>query len=390
MPLTRTLETAQGSAAHVRCGRLRAFSKQEGIGLKKRILTLCVMTAVFIGAAGCSSGESAADEKQNPEETVLYLDGDAVTEDEYALLAAEYRNQVTMQYPTDQVNADDFWQTEIGGETPLSQLEELVLEQLKYNYAVKHLAVESGVTENYTYAGLQKKQESENKERSEQLEDDETVYGLTSYDASAYYNYWYSNLETQWKNSWIPENADIRESECRDYYEEHEDIYTYDTGVTVIYAELPYDSESEHGEMQNTALSLSRALETVDDITKIEDAFPEIEFEELELNDFDTREGMSGVYALRWEKASGLKEGQVAAPYEDNGAVCVMKCIRRTENGRLEFDDVKSRIERMFQVQAADQCISETKENIKVENGNISAEAVLLRTVHNQQADGGV
>lgn len=351
--------------------------------MKKRVLILCMMTAVFIGAAGCSSGEPAANEKENPDETVLYLDGDAVTEDEYALMAAEYRNQVTMQYTTDEVNADDFWQTEIDGETPLSQLEEIILDHLKYNYAVKHLAVEADVTEDYTYAQLQENREGENQERSGQLEDDETVYGLTSYDDSSYYSYWYSNLETQWKNSWIPENAGVTEADCRDYYDGHADEYTYDTGVTVIYAELPYDSESEQGEMQNTALSLSRALETLDDIAEIEEAFPEIKFEELKLNDYDTQEGMSGAYALRWEKASQMEEGQVTAPYEDNGAVCVMKCIERTENGKLEFDEVKSRIERMLQVEAADQCISETAEKMEVEKGGISAESIILNTISN-------
>ena len=111
------------------------------------------MTAVFIGIlSGCSTGGTAETEKQDPEETVLYLDGDAVTEDEYSLLAAQYRNQVTMQYTTEQVNAADFWQTEIDGETPCSQLEELILDQLKVNYAVKHLAIEADVTEDYTYA----------------------------------------------------------------------------------------------------------------------------------------------------------------------------------------------------------------------------------------------
>ena len=352
--------------------------------MKKRVLTLCIATAVLIGAAaGCSSGGTASDEKHNPDETVLYLDGDAVTEDEYALLASEYKNQVTMKYSTDQVNTDDFWQTEIDGETPVRQLEKLILDRLKYNYAVKHLALEADVIEDYTYAELRQKQESENNERAEQIEDDETVYGLTSYDASAYYSYWYSNLETQWKNSWIPENAHVTESDCRDYYEDHAGGYTYNTGVTVIYAELPYASESEYGEMQNTALSLSRALETTDNIKDIEAAFPEIEFEELELNDFDTQEGMSGVYALRWEKASQLEEGQVTVPYEDNGAVCVMKCISRTENGKLGFDGLSRQIERMLQVQAADQCINKTEEQMKVEKGGISVESVILKTVSN-------
>lgn len=340
------------------------------------------MTAVFIGIlSGCSTGGTAETEKQDPEETVLYLDGDAVTEDEYSLLAAQYRNQVTMQYTTEQVNAADFWQTEIDGETPCSQLEELILDQLKVNYAVKHLAIEADVTEDYTYAQLQENREGENQERSGQLEDDETVYGLTEYDDSTYYSYWYSNLETQWKNSWISENADVTEADCRNYYEEHMEEYTYHTGVTVIYAELPYDSETERGKMQNTGLSLSHALEASDDLEEVKGAFPEVDFEELELNDLDTQEGMSGVYAQRWEKASQMEEGQVFGPYEDNGAVCVMKCIDRTENGELRFDGVKSRIERLLQVEAADQCISEKAEDMDVENGGISTESVILKTV---------
>lgn len=342
------------------------------------------MTAVLIGVAtACSTDASVRDDKQNQKKNVLYLDGDEVTEDEYALLAAEYKNQVAMQYSTEQVNSDDFWETEIDGETPVSKLEELILDQLKYNYAVKHLAVEADVIEDYTYAELQDEREGENQERSGQLENEETVYGLTSYDDSAYYNYWYSNLETQWKNSWILENTDITETDCRNYYEDHMEKYTYHTGVTVIYAELPYDSEAERGKMQNTGLSLSHALESSHDLKEIKEAFPEVDFEELELNDLDTQEGMSGVYTQRWQIASQMEKGQVFGPYEGDGAVCVIKCIDRTENGELGFDGVKSRIKRLLQVETANQCISGTVEKMKVEDGGISTESVILKTVSN-------
>ena len=40
-----------------------------------------------------------ADEVQNP---VLYLDGDPVSQEEYAMLAQQYKNQIIMKYSTDQ------------------------------------------------------------------------------------------------------------------------------------------------------------------------------------------------------------------------------------------------------------------------------------------------
>ncbi len=352
--------------------------------MKKRVLVLCTAFLCTGVMPGCGSDQADGPEKEetpNADHVVMYLDGDAVTEEEYALIAAENRNQITMQYTTDQVNGEDFWQTEIDGAVPCSQLEELVLEDLKYDYAVKHLAVEAGVTEDYTYEDLLDNMESGNQERADQLAEEEVVYGLTEYDEAAYYNYWYSNLETQWKNEWIQGEADVGETDCREYYEEHAEDFTYETSVRILYAEFSYRSEEDYGEAQHWGLSLSRAMEASEDLEEIKEAFPEAEFRELELNDFDTQEGMSGAYLQRWEYASQLEEGQVCGPYEDHGRICVMKCISRTENGTLEFDDVKDRIERMLQVEAADRCIQETADSMKVESGKISAESVIMKTV---------
>ena len=69
----------------------------------------------------------------------------------------------------------------------------------------------------------------------------------------------------------------------------------------------------------------------------------------LELNSLDTQEGMSGVYRNRWEIAKGLSAGEVYGPYEDNGKICVMKCIEKEADGQIAYENVKDQIVRYLQ-----------------------------------------
>ena len=58
--------------------------------------------------------------------------------------------------------------------------------------------------------------------------------------------------------------------------------------------------------------------------------------------------------------------------------ICVMKCVDRTDNGSIEFDEVKSRIERYLQVQDAQKIISGTEEELAIKPGNISPEDIII------------
>ena len=92
---------------------------------------------------------------------------------------------------------------------------------------------------------------------------------------------------------------------------------------------------------------------------------------ELTLTSYDTQAGMSGVYQNRWEIASGLSAGQVYGPYEDQGAVCVMQCTDRAENGQVAFEEMKSQIERYLQAQKAQEIIKNRTEEMEVESGQL-------------------
>ena len=336
-----------------------------------------ILTAV-LDLAGCTTENGSAEEQtDSSEEAVLYVGGEPVSEAEYKMLAREYSNQIYMQYTTEMVNSDDFWQTETDGTAPWELLDELVQEELRYNYALKELAEELSVTGDYTYQDLLEAGEEENASRSKQLDAaEETVYGLTNFDEQTYYKYWYSNLETQVTNALIEEGHAVTEEECRAYYDSNPEAFSYEVGVTLLYAELPY-TEKDRQKSGAQAEQIEKAMENTDSVSELSELFPDASLQELTLNSLDTQEGMSGVYSYRWQTASQLEEGDIYGPYEDNSMLCVMKCIDRTENGSLGFNDVKSRIERYLQVQEAQKAISDKVKETEISSGNISPEKII-------------
>lgn len=355
------------------------------VGINKRpfpaaVRILGILTAVLVMLTGCVKGEeNTSKDKESSENAVVYLGGEAVSAEEFEMLAKEYCNQIYMQYSTEEVNSEDFWETETDGTAPYEKLEDTILEDLKYHYALKKLAVELGVTEEYTYDELQASREEENASRADTSDAGE-VYGLSSFNEASYYKYWYSNLETQVTNALIRERIDISEKECRAYYEENPNEFSYETGVTILYAEIPYEEENQEG-VQETARQLEKAMQGTDSTEELAQAFDDVSIERLELNSLNTQSGMSEVYARRWAQASQMEEGEVYGPYEDNGALCIMKCISRTDGGTIDFESVKSQVERYLQVQEAQKLIAQEAENLEVKKGGTTAKEVILSAV---------
>ena len=345
-----------------------------------------ILTAMLVFMAGCKKvedntkiGSNISEEptQQTQEDTVLYLGKDAVSVEEYQMLAAEYCNQVYMRYTTEQVNSPDFWETEIDGVLPYTLLEEMILDELKKNYAIKSLAIEQGVIENYTYADMMASMQAENESRAESS-NGEVSYGINNFEASSYYKYWYSNLETQLINSLILEKIDVSQEDCRNYYDQNDEDFAYEVGVSILYAEVPYASVSEKNEAAQIANRLYQAMQNTDSAEELADAFSIVSIEKIELNSLNTQAGMSGVYTHRWELASQLDVGEVCGPYEEDWAFCVIKCIERTENGKLKYKDVKAQIESYLQAQEAQQMISRKMKKLKVKEGTYSTKKAIL------------
>lgn len=342
---------------------------------------LVILTAILI-ISGCGKDKKSEDENGiSVGEAVLYLNDETVTKEEYEMLAKEYCNQVYMNYTTDQVNSANFWEKEVDHTVPYVLLSDIIREKLQYNYTLKNLAVELDLTEDYTYDQLMNNMDKENEERSGQFEQENTVYGLSDFDNSTYYKYWYSGLETQIREKLIQKNIKITEQQCEDYYNNHREEFCYSVGVSIIYAEIAMESGEEKEQAWEKADDVYREMETAEDSRTLLEKFQDVHIENLDLNSIDTQEGASGVYTQRWNIASEMEEGQICRPYEQNGSICIIKCIKRTENDIIDFEAVKERIERYLQVQEADKKIEEKMENMKIQEGEISEKEVILETV---------
>lgn len=311
------------------------------------ILTVILIGATYIGKRNLENGE---------ENIVLYIGDYKITEDEYIMLAKENCNQVYMQFTSDQINSEDFWENEIDGITPYKMLDDIILEKLKENYALKILAKELKVEDYDTYEELVESMETYN------VSDEK--YGLESYDIESYYTYYYSNLETKVREMLIKNEIQITEEECLEYYKNNSDVYISDIVVDILYAEVDACEKNAW----NTAYQAARAMESIESIDDInEETFPDVTVEEVQLSSLETQEGMSGIYSMRWEIASQLQAKEVYGPYKDNDVYCVIKCLEKKEKQTIEFSDCVGKIERELQLREADRLIQEQELKLTIE-----------------------
>ena len=135
---------------------------------------------------------AGAENTQADTDVVCYIDGDAVSVEEYVLLAENHKNDILMRYTTEQVNQPDFWEQEIDGKVPAEQLETIISQDLTENYAIKHLAVEWKVTEDYSCV-------------------EPVIDKLNT-------KYWYSNLQTKLMNQMIGNSKDYSDAQDVEAY----------------------------------------------------------------------------------------------------------------------------------------------------------------------------
>ena len=87
------------------------------------IAAMGILIAAMAFAGGCGTQNTdqndqtnvsvevsaGAENTQADTDVVCYIDGDAVSVEEYVLLAENHKNDILMRYTTEQVNQPDFW-----------------------------------------------------------------------------------------------------------------------------------------------------------------------------------------------------------------------------------------------------------------------------------------
>ena len=73
------------------------------------------------------------------------------------------------------------------------------------------------MTEDYTFEDLKAQMEEKNDAQSDSADTTDS-YGLTAYDISKYYSYWYSNLQTKLMNQMIGNSKDYSDAQDVEAY----------------------------------------------------------------------------------------------------------------------------------------------------------------------------
>lgn len=308
---------------------------------------------------------------QKPEEmrTVMEVNGQDVVREEYQLILQRLRAQVKSGYSTEEANRKDFWTGRIDGSTPLEEIMGLAEEELIRDKVIASMAEARGIRADADYESLKESMEQENASRSRKEASGEVNYGLITYTEEAYYQYFYTELESELTEALKKEHT-ITDKELESAYNENLESYRYENKVNVLAAE----TKAENTEILRHA---AEAMESGMEKEELAETFPDISFYELEMNSLDTQEGKSGVYGLRWMLAAGMQAGEISEPFAAGQNMLVMKCLEREEDGYLPLKDVKGVLESQIKTEAAKQEIRAEvqKAEVKKKDGKLEAAA---------------
>ena len=163
------------------------FGRKKMIPAGFAAMGILIAAMAFVGGCGTQNTDqndqtnvsvevsAGAENTQADTDVVCYIDGDAVSVEEYVLLAENHKNDILM------------------------------------------LAVEWKVTEDYTFEDLKAQMEEKNDAQSDSADTTDS-YGLTEYDISKYYSYWYSNLQTKLMNQMIGNSKDYSDAQDVEAY----------------------------------------------------------------------------------------------------------------------------------------------------------------------------
>lgn len=309
-----------------------------------------VVTAVAVNAV--------RDHRKETDARIMKIGDQTVTKEEFQMIVKGYSAQIKSGYTTDEANSEDFWTTEIDGQKPVQKAVELAVEELEYKKALADLAEEEGLGIETRYDALKEDLEEENEKRAAGQDSGEAVYGLQEFSLEEYYDYIYTDLESQVEEA-LKSKDEITDEEIRAVYDENIESYQYEVGVKVLVAEAMDGIEEQT--MQDAGSDMADGM-SAEELTE---KYPDVSFYELEMNSQDREEGKTGVYELRWEMAAALQEGELSEVFYISGNPMVVYCEERVDNGTLSYEEVKGVLESQVKTTRAEQTIRDYADDAK-------------------------
>ncbi len=254
------------------------------------------------------------------------------------------------EHQVEDVSQNGFWETSFDGERPIDYARQLVLEKWVRYTVVLQEAKKNDLIQDITYDGLVKQWEEENRQRKQDLEDNQIVYGPYSYSWDGFLDVQITNYIDKLAQIYAKSDFSLSEQELKDLYEKEKDSrYRYDDDVSVKILKCDYDKTDTSGNSQEEAkkkiqdaydaLCRTGSMEIVAEEKGIPLEEKEYLCENAELD--NETDGVLRQAALQLEAT----ESSEIIQDPSQGVYAVIQCSKRVENGFISFEEKKEEIQ---------------------------------------------
>lgn len=331
--------------------------------MKKRRMIAAVLASVLM-LGGCS-------EQENQEgDTVAYVNGCAVTLEEYSQYAYDSISLVSAQFSRDygaDPNAEDFWTTPCEGKTPMDVLKEQADEKMRAQKGMQVTALEEGLVteEEISWQGQLDAMERENEARRNKIENGGVVYGPQELSLAQFLSYWQSSVD-QRTEDYFYQQAEPEAGELEDYYEIHRqeldsrnftveaDFYYWPREQTVT------DAERVLSQVLTEGLQGEEAAAALSESTGVSVSYIHETINTREMGKEDQ------IYTEAVALVRNAEEGKPAGSlYAEGMEVWIVPVSRQNEEIGT-FEEAEEEIEDLWRTEEAERLIEERLSDLKI------------------------
>lgn len=296
---------------------------------------------------------------------VAEINGYSVYEDEFKLFLDEQKGNITSYYFTNygiENYDDEFWNTAIDGQTPIEKAREQAMEACVEAIVIRQIAEEADVAYEETYDSLYDQWEEYNKERRENKEDGDVVYGPVELDIDEYYRQYLSKLEVEVQEKW-KESEPFSDGEIQDYYDRHQQEYA--DGGSYIIEELYIESGSDPSAGEQMA---QEAYESLNNGISFEQAASY--YMQKDPNEYEflpeNRKSDEMEYSELIDHAKNLGPGEISEVFQRGSGWSIIRLISGEEGQVSPLEDVRNRVISALSNERFEQRLDEQKDKADV------------------------
>lgn len=308
----------------------------------KRFVIFAVSAALLIAIA-IPVVLSATVSRNSGKNVILYVNGEPVVRDEYMLFISGNRSAVTTYFKT-HYNAEDqenYWATSFGGQKPIDLLKQRATSDCVKAKVELELAKSNGLIRDTSYRYMEKEYEVKNLAIRQALNTKNTVYGLTQYNMSQYYQTTIENLINQLKEKLSTSTLTVTDQDVVDYYSANLVRFTNDHKWTLGECYIPYGSDKSNA--YKTALSAKAKLSGEETFSDICSQYAQ-DGKEIQVTLFSSNGGRNPSDSVLIGAAQSLHAGETSAVTDTGNGYAILRMIKDEKNAILDLSEIKFQI----------------------------------------------